>query len=130
MTLHRFRSVRINDGMPKITFLHVQIWIFLNNRYFGRPKFYFYSLDVREKLKFWGAIVGTRTQIYILGLGPYLMMWICPRRSKWLERLHNGGSCKERWRDKVWRGYPSWILRIWVKYVPGRLRWPFRNFQR
>ena len=26
--------------------------------------------------------VGTKAQVGILGLGPYLVMWICPRRSK------------------------------------------------
>ena len=33
---------------------------------------------------------------YILGLKPYLMMWIRPRRGKWLEMLQNGGSRKGR----------------------------------
>ena len=29
---------------------------------------------------------------------------------------------KKEWRDKVRGGYPSWIGRISVKQVPGRLR--------
>ena len=41
-------------------------------------------------------IVGARTQICILGLRPYLMMWIHPRRSKRLDRLQNRGSRTER----------------------------------
>ena len=32
----------------------------------------------------------------ILGLGPYLMMWIRPRRDKRLERPQTGKSCTER----------------------------------
>ena len=40
--------------------------------------------------------VGTRAQICILGLEPYLIMWIRSRRSKRLDRSHNGGSCTER----------------------------------
>ena len=56
----------------------------------------FSSSDAREKLKFWRAIVGTQAQIGILGLKPYLMIWICPRRSKWLEIPQNGESYKRR----------------------------------
>ena len=37
-------------------------------------------------------VVGTMAQIYILGLKPYLIMWIRPRRSKRLDRLRKGGS--------------------------------------
>ena len=37
-------------------------------------------------------LVGTRTQICILGLKPYLIMWIRLRRSKRLDRPQNGGS--------------------------------------
>ena len=37
-------------------------------------------------------IVGMRAQICILGLKPYLIMWICLRRSKQLDRPQNGGS--------------------------------------
>ena len=51
--------------------------------------FHFYE---REKSKFWGAIVRIKPQVGILGLGPYLVMWIRPRRSNWLERPQNGGS--------------------------------------
>ena len=40
--------------------------------------------------------VGTRAQICILGLGPYLMIWMRPRRSKWLKRFQNGGSRTKR----------------------------------
>ena len=32
------------------------------------------------------------TQIYILGLKPYLVIWISPRRSKRSNRPQNGGS--------------------------------------
>ena len=35
--------------------------------------------------------MGTRAQICILGLKPYLIMWICPRKSKRLDRPRNGG---------------------------------------
>ena len=41
-------------------------------------------------------IVGTRAQICILGLKPYLIMWIRPKRSKRLDRLQNGGSHIEK----------------------------------
>ena len=37
---------------------------------------------------------------------------------------------KKKWRDKVRGGYPSRIGRISIKQVPGKLRWPSRNFQR
>ena len=37
-------------------------------------------------------IVGMRAQICILGLKPYLIMWIRPRRSKRVDRAWNGGS--------------------------------------
>ena len=37
-------------------------------------------------------VVGTMSQIYILGFKPYLVIWICPRRSKQSNRLQNGGS--------------------------------------
>ena len=40
--------------------------------------------------------VGTRAQICILGLKPYLIMWIRPRRSKRLDRPQNGGSHTEK----------------------------------
>ena len=33
----------------------------------------------------------TMAQIDILGLKPYLMIWICPRRSKRSNRPQNGG---------------------------------------
>ena len=49
-----------------------------------------------EKLKFWGAIVGTGAQICMLGLEPYLLIWIHPRRSKWLENPQDEESRKER----------------------------------
>ena len=41
-------------------------------------------------------IVGMRAQICILGLKPYLIMWIHPRRSKQLDRSQNGGSRTEK----------------------------------
>ena len=41
-------------------------------------------------------IVGTRAQICILDLKPYLIMWIYPRRSKRLDRSQNGGSHTEK----------------------------------
>ena len=44
-------------------------------------------------------IVGTKAQICILGLEPYLMMWIRPRMSKWLERPQKGGSRTKRVED-------------------------------
>ena len=56
----------------------------------------FFPFYKKEKSKFWGAIMGTKAQVGILGLGSYLVMWIRPRRSKWLEMPHNGGSCKGR----------------------------------
>ena len=37
-----------------------------------------------------------RAQICILGLKPYLIMWIRPRRSKRLNRPQNGGSHTEK----------------------------------
>ena len=40
--------------------------------------------------------MGTRAQISILGLKPYLIVWICPRRSKRLNRPQNGGSHTEK----------------------------------
>ena len=40
--------------------------------------------------------MGTRAQICILGLKPYLIMWIRPRRSKRLDRPQNGGSHTEK----------------------------------
>ena len=61
-----------------------------------KSKPYFFPFYEREKSKFWGAIVGTKAQVGILDLGPYLVMWIRPRRSKWLERPQNGGSRKGR----------------------------------
>ena len=36
--------------------------------------------------------MGTMVQIYILGLKPYLIIWIRPRRSKRSNRPQNGGS--------------------------------------
>ena len=36
--------------------------------------------------------MGTRAQISILSLKPYLIVWICPRRSKRLDRPQNRGS--------------------------------------
>ena len=45
-----------------------------NHGYYGKSKFYFFSSDKGEKLKFWGAIVGVRVQICTLGLKPYLLM--------------------------------------------------------
>ena len=38
----------------------------------------------------------TKAQIYILGLKPYLIMWIRPRRSKQVNRPQNGGSHTEK----------------------------------
>ena len=40
--------------------------------------------------------VGTRSQICILGLRSYLITWICPRRSKRLDKPWNWGSHKEK----------------------------------
>ena len=40
--------------------------------------------------------VGTRAQIYILGLKPYLVTWIRPRRNKRLDRLQNRVSHTEK----------------------------------
>ena len=40
--------------------------------------------------------MGTRAQICILGLEPYLIMWIRSRRSKRLDRPQNGRSHTER----------------------------------
>ena len=41
-------------------------------------------------------MVGTRAQIYILGLKPYLLIQIRSRRSKRLDRHQNGGSRTEK----------------------------------
>ena len=49
---------------------------------FNISKLYFLFSDTREKLKFRGAIVGTKSQICILGLRSYLITWICPKRRK------------------------------------------------
>ena len=38
------------------------------------------------------ATMGTRAQIYILGLRSYLIMWIRSRRSKRVDGPWNGGS--------------------------------------
>ena len=38
----------------------------------------------------------TKAQIYILGLKPYLIMWIRPRRSKRVNKPQNGGSHTEK----------------------------------
>ena len=40
--------------------------------------------------------MGMRAQICILGLKRYLIMWICSRRSKRLDRPQNGGSRMEK----------------------------------
>ena len=53
-----------------------------NHGCFGKSKFYFFSSDKREKLKFWGAIVRAKAQICTSGLKPYLLMWIRLWRSK------------------------------------------------
>ena len=61
-----------------------------------------YQLSIQNKHKYTTSecdlmvSVGTRAQIYILGLGPYLIMWMCSRRSKWLEKPQNGEPRKER----------------------------------
>ena len=60
-----------------------------NHDYIGKSKFYFFSSGKREKLKFWGASVGAKVWTFILGLKPYLLMGMRPRRSKWLGRSHN-----------------------------------------
>ena len=67
-----------------------------NHGCIGKSKFYFFSSGKRKKLKFWGAIVGTKAQICTLGLKPYLLMWIYPRRSKWLKKSQDRYSRKER----------------------------------
>ena len=67
-----------------------------NHDYIGRSKFYFFSSDKREKLIFWGAIVGAKAWTLILGLKPYLLMGMRPRRSKWLGRSQNRWSHQER----------------------------------
>ena len=46
--------------------------------------------------EFWYIYVGTKAQICILDLKPYLIMWIYPRRSKRLDRSLNGGSHTEK----------------------------------
>ena len=40
--------------------------------------------------------VGTKAQICILGLEPYLIMWMCPRRNQRLKNPLDGKSRKER----------------------------------
>ena len=42
------------------------------------------------------TFVGTRAQIWVLGLKPYLIMWIHLRRSKRLDEPQNGGSHTEK----------------------------------
>ena len=53
MTLRGFRSVKSNDEMPEITFLRMQIQVFLhfNHCYFGTSKFYFFLLGCEGKIK-------------------------------------------------------------------------------
>ena len=40
--------------------------------------------------------MGAGAQICILGLEPYLLMWIRPRRSKRVNKPQNGGSHTEK----------------------------------
>ena len=40
--------------------------------------------------------MGAKAWTFILGLKPYLLMGMCPRRSKWLERPQSEWPCKER----------------------------------
>ena len=40
--------------------------------------------------------MGTRAQIYVLGLRSYLIMWIRPKRSKQVDKPWNGGSHIEK----------------------------------
>ena len=45
--------LKLRSYMCKFGYFYI-----FNHRYFGRSKFYFFSLDAREKLKFLGAIMG------------------------------------------------------------------------
>ena len=60
-----------------------------------------YQLSIQNKHKYTTSecdsmvSVGTKAQICILGLGPYLMIWIYLRWSKWLEMPQNRESRKE-----------------------------------
>ena len=79
----------MSEAMMKCLKLRAHVFKFgyfyiFNPRYFCISKLYFLSSDAAEKLKFLGAIVGTRTQICILGFEPYLIMLMCPRKIKWL----------------------------------------------
>ena len=91
MTLHEFRSVKSNGEMTKSRSYVRKFGYFysFSHGYFGKSKFYFYSPDKREKLKFWGAIVGAKAQICTWGPEPYLLIRIRPRRNKWLKNPQN-----------------------------------------
>ena len=87
------KCLKLRSCMFKLEYFYV-----FSPHYFGRSKLYFLSLNANKKknLKFWGAIVGTKAQICIMGLKPYLIIWICPRISKRLDRPQNGGSHIEK----------------------------------
>ena len=91
------KCLKLRSCMFKLEYFYI-----FSPRYFGRSKLYFLSSDTKKKkkkkLNFWGAIVGMKAQICILGLKPYLIMWICSRRSKRLDRPQNGGSHTEKGR--------------------------------
>ena len=88
MTLHEFRSVKSNGEMTKSRSYvrKFECLYSFNHGCIGKSKFYFFSLDKREKLKFWGVIVGAKARICTLSLKPYSLMGMRPRKSKWLGR--------------------------------------------
>ena len=69
MTLHRFRSVRINDGMPKITFLHVQIRVFLHfyPLLFWQIKILPFHLRCEGKIKILRGYCGGKSPNWYIG---------------------------------------------------------------
>ena len=64
--------------------------------YVVEVKTLFFPFLREGKIKVLSGYWGDKGPVGILGLGPYLVMWIHLKRSKWLERPHNGGSHKGR----------------------------------
>ena len=78
-----------NDWNDAPTCVSLNVFIVLTTVTLASQNSIFFSSDKREKLKFWGAIMGAKTWIFILGLKPYLLMGMRLRRSKWLGRPQN-----------------------------------------
>ena len=111
-----------------------------NHHYFGRSKSYFFSSNTREKLRFWGAIVGVRAQIGIMGLAPYSRTWIHPRRSKWVGDAQSVELHKEKMKGYSPRSLHSSDTKnidqadIWAVFterwtVQFKCRIPIRNLR-